>query len=422
MSAPIWMACPPEVHSALLSAGPGPAALAAAAAEWSSLSAQYAAAAEQLTTVVAGMSGAWQGVSAQLCAAAYLPYVAWLTQASADSAATAVAHESAASAYVGAVAAMPTLGELSANHVVHAVLAATNFFGINTIPIAVNEADYVRMWVQAATTMGVYEAVTAAALVSAPRTIPAPVIVKPGSTIAATAAQTATLTPFPWEEIAQLLQYVGHLMAEILPGLLSEIIPMGFALLWLALDVLTLNLIGVIIVFAENIPIFIDFAINCLWLTYFFWYGFFGVVKIVLDWVFGNLFAFSPLLAGLGGGLSSELAGAAGTSLVGLTHVAAPVMAVAAPVAATQVAAVEQVGGASATVAPAQLVSVSAHGVGSLGFAGTVQQGVGVQAGGLATVRGGEAGYGALVPMLPTNWHTDLAGSAIGKELVGVMV
>ncbi|WIM89927.1 PPE family protein [Candidatus Mycobacterium wuenschmannii] len=179
MSSPVWMASPPEVHSALLSSGPGAGPTLAAASAWQSLSAEYLEAADEIDQLLAGIAaGVWEGAAAESYVAAHAPYVAWLSHAAADSAARAAQLDVTAAAYDVALGAMPTLGELAANHVVHGTLVATNFFGINTIPITVNEADYLRMWVQAAATMTGYQAASAAAVAATPPTAPAPAIVK----------------------------------------------------------------------------------------------------------------------------------------------------------------------------------------------------------------------------------------------------
>ncbi|ODR04186.1 hypothetical protein BHQ15_17480 [Mycolicibacillus koreensis] len=224
MIAPVWMAISPEVHSSLLSSGPGPGALLAAASAWRMLSADYTATAAELTALLGAARGAWDGPTAERYQGAHQPYLAWLAAAGSQAAGAAGQVETAAGAYSAALAAMPTLAELTGNRATLAALMATNFLGINTVPIAVTEADYARMWVQAAVTMATYQGASGAALAAtrpvgvAPTVLAAEAAASPAAAVAA-ANSTAADTELPWggrDPIADALAGSEHFQSMYL--------------------------------------------------------------------------------------------------------------------------------------------------------------------------------------------------------------
>lgn len=193
---PIYHAAPPEVHSTLLNTGATAAGVTVAGTSWTELAAQYVAGIAELEAILAQVQATYQGPSAEKFVAAHQPMLMWMADVVIKATLAAAAHGEIAAAYTTAVITMPTMIELITNHLVHGLLVGSNFFGVNTIPIGMNEADYVRMWNQAADVQTGYDTTTAMAVAGIPDTPPSPNTLIPGvseaGNIAATSAGFAT--------------------------------------------------------------------------------------------------------------------------------------------------------------------------------------------------------------------------------------
>jgi PPE-repeat protein len=191
MLAMFYGALPPEVNTARLMAGAGEAPMYQAAAGWETLAISLETQAEELAGSLVALQGSWQGSASQQAVDATTPMVVWLRSTALQAQKRAMQAIAQASAYVAAAVTTPPLPEIEMNHVTHATLEATNFLGVNAMPIGVNETDYfVRMWDQAAGAMEGYQAETTMNTVFEPIP-PMKPMVTPGAGESGTAAVMA---------------------------------------------------------------------------------------------------------------------------------------------------------------------------------------------------------------------------------------
>ncbi|MCF6388876.1 PPE family protein [Mycobacterium sp. MBM] len=189
----LYAALPPEVNTGRLMAGAGAAPMYQAAAAWEMLAISMETQAEELSASLASLAGSWQGGASERAVQATMPMVVWLRTSALQAQKRAMQAIAQANSYLLAMAVTPPLVEIEMNHVTHAVLEATNFLGVNAVPIGINEFDYfVRMWTQAAGAMHGYQAETAANTVFEPIP-PLKPIVMPGVGEAALGAATGRL-------------------------------------------------------------------------------------------------------------------------------------------------------------------------------------------------------------------------------------
>ncbi len=176
----IWHAMPPEFNTARLMAGAGAEPMLQAAAGWETFAIELETQADEVAASLVSLQSVWTGAACDRLVASTMPMVVWLRTVSAQAHKRSAQALAQASSYTQAMATTPPLPEIAQNHVTRQVLHATNFFGVNTIPIGINEFDYfVRMWNQAAGAMDVYQAETALNLLFEP-IMPAKPIVIPG--------------------------------------------------------------------------------------------------------------------------------------------------------------------------------------------------------------------------------------------------
>lgn len=184
---------PPEVHSALMYAGPGPGPITATAAAWDGLAADLDDTATSYGSLITDLvSDPWLGVASEEMASVVMPYVVWMRVTAAQAVETAAQVRAGVAAYEGAFAATVPPPAIAANRIELLTLIATNIVGQNSAAIAANQAVYAEMWAQDSAAMYGYAGAASTATQLTSFTPPPKVADGQGSDQSAAAAAQAT--------------------------------------------------------------------------------------------------------------------------------------------------------------------------------------------------------------------------------------
>jgi PPE-repeat protein len=165
-----------------------------AAAGWEAFAISLETQADELAASLASLAQMWQGMGSERAIQASMPMVIWLRMLALQAMKRALQAAAQASAHTSAATTTPQLLEIELNHITNFVLNATNFFGVNTMPIGLNEADYIRMWDQAAAVMTAYETETMLNSTFEPVAPPKPIVL-PGAAESAMAVGMSGAAP-----------------------------------------------------------------------------------------------------------------------------------------------------------------------------------------------------------------------------------
>ena len=208
-------ALPPEVNSARMYLGPGPATLLAASAGWESLGAELQSTAVGYQSAISTLTDeSWTGPTSMAMQAAVAPYLVWLRTTAAQCEQAATQATAAAAAYESAYAMTVPPPLIATNRVQLATLLATNVFGQNTPAIMATEAEYSEMWAQDATAMYNYAASSAAASVFPTFSSP-PETANPNGLAAQAGAVAQTLGAKARSSSTQLMSAVSQALQNL---------------------------------------------------------------------------------------------------------------------------------------------------------------------------------------------------------------
>lgn len=139
---------PPEVITGRLMSGAGAGPMVAASAEFTASAIACEVSVERLTALLGYLTTSWQGEAAIAMERAVMQFIISMRVLQAQVMLSATRTASQAAAFSEAYTTMAQMVEITENRVTTAVLHATNFLGMNTVPIGVREGQYQEMWIR----------------------------------------------------------------------------------------------------------------------------------------------------------------------------------------------------------------------------------------------------------------------------------